>query len=88
MGDIGYFGRGIPSTAVGSQTAPRYFWNQLRSEPIGGLLGGVPDYLAAKLLAKGGLFNTHPWLQGPASQTLGFLGRGGGPGMIYGLANE
>jgi len=88
LADVGYFGRGIPSTAVGSQTAPRYFWNQMRGDLTGGLLGGIPDYIAAAILARGGLFSAHPWLQGPASQTLGYLGRGGGPGMIYGMMNQ
>jgi hypothetical protein len=88
MADIGYFGRGMPSTAIGSQTAPRYFWNQLRSDLTGGLLGGIPDYLAASLLARGGLFSAHPWIQAPLSQGLGYLGRGGAPGMIFGAMNQ
>lgn len=88
MADVGYFGRGIPSTAVGSQTAPRYFWNQMRSDPVGGLLGGIPDYLAASILARGGAFTAAPWLQGPTSAALGYLGRGGAPGMVQGWLNQ
>lgn len=92
LADVGYFGRGIPSTAVGSQTAPRLFWNELRRDfPLGffnGLMGGIPDYAAASILARGGLFSAAPWLQGPTSATLGYLGRGGAPGMIQGWLNQ
>ncbi|MCO5762845.1 MAG: lytic transglycosylase domain-containing protein [Chromatiaceae bacterium] len=53
--DIAAFGRSMPNTAVGSKTAPRYFWNQLREHPAQALLGGgIPDYLLARAMANRG----------------------------------
>jgi hypothetical protein len=86
--DIAEFGRGMPNTGIGSQTAPRYFWNELRNNPIGGLLGGIPDYLTASLLARGGLGVTAPWLQRPLAASLGYLGQGAVPGSLLGLMGQ
>jgi hypothetical protein len=86
--DIAEFGRGMPNTGIGSQTAPRYFWNEFRNNPVGGVLGGIPDYLTASLLARGGIGTTAPWLQRPLSASLGYLGQGAVPGALMGLMGQ
>jgi len=88
MGDIASFGRGMPSHAVGSQTAPRLLWQQLRDHPVQAISGIPGEYLPAAIMARGGLVKLHPQAQAVISPLLGYLGRAAAPGGLLGLLGD